>query len=439
MADWFSRLFSHDTPRSYQFGRGINAEIHPDEPDLYNTSMDAFEAGEVLEAYDTFLQSLQTFRNGKPNDNITIERGEDALTFVLTQGSLIVNGRVTGRVFEARALIADASRTNVAVKRRLIERNYQLTYVRYAIHDDKLYLKLYLDNTTMSPQKVFYPLRELALNGDYEKEFIVSEFDGASLLETDHVTSLDEAEKRLKYDVLKRWVAACKETIRHLPANDNAGMIAFTYLTLLMQVDYLIVPRHKTGREIMRHVNDYFADDEKGVDEKNRELENFVASLGELEYERFASELYPLVQTFSPMERASHEEIATFIEETFTKVRWYKSNRYSRVIMTIYRYIPLYLLFNFGVHPSLQALLHLIVEIHHGDYFAELGFTPLYDPQSNRFDRRTILARIGRCIRPYQDQFPQLEEFSSNLNFADLEKFSYSYLLQLKHLDYSEL
>jgi hypothetical protein len=439
MADWFSRLFEHNEPLRHQFGRGINASVAPQEPELYNDAMIAFEEGRILDAYKDFLTSLQNFKEEKATGNITIREEKDALYFELLQGSLIVKGKVTDKLFEARALIADASGCNVAIKRRLIERNYQLTYARYYIHNDRIYLKIYLDNTTMSPQKVFYPLRELALNGDYEKEYIVSEFGDSCLLETSHVTAMSEDEKTLKYRCLQAWIGEGQERIKHLPANDNAGMIAFTYLTLLMQIDYLLVPRQKIGRDIIRHVTDYFNDEEKSVEQKNMELQTFLEELGELTFDTFAPQLYRLTLTFSPMERASHDEIATFIEETFNKVRWYKSNRYQRVIMTIYRYIPLYLLYNYGVHPSLQELLHLLVQIQQSDFFAELGYAPLYDAQNERFEKRIIAQRIAKAIKPYEEQFPQLEDFSQTLNYSDLEKFSYSFLLQVKHLDYSEL
>jgi hypothetical protein len=440
MSDWFSRLFERHEPQQYQFGRGINASISPDEPELYNDSMTAFEEGKVLEAYEFFLLSLQNFKAGEPSGNIHITKSDEGqLHFELVQGSLIVKGSVSDKIFEAHALIADAERINVAIKRRLIERNYQLTYSRYYIHEGRVYLKIYLDNSAMSPQKIFFPLRELALNGDYEKEFIASEFDTTALLETQKIISIPEEEKRLKHRCLKEWVEACEESIKHLPTNDNAGMIAFTYMTLLMQVDYLIVPKRKIGREIMRSVNDYFNDDEKSIEQKNTELETYIRELGEISYDVFAPQLYQLTLTFSPMDRASHDEVATFIDETFNKIRWYKSNRYPWVIMTIYRYIPLYLLYNYGLHPSLNGLLHILVQVHHAEYFAELGFDPLYDAEANRFEKRTILQRVSRCIKPYQEQFPGLEEFGNALNFTDLEKFSYSFLLQIKHLDYSEL
>ncbi|MDX1294707.1 MAG: hypothetical protein R3302_00470, partial [Sulfurimonadaceae bacterium] len=249
MADWFSRFFEHNEPLRHQFGRGINASIAPHEPELYNRAMMAFEEGRILDAYEDFLTSLQNFIDDEPTGNVAIRKEEGELHFELLQGSLIVKGRVTDKLFEASALIADASKCNVAIKRRLIERNYQLTYARYYIHDDKIYLKIYLDNTTMSPQKVFYPLRELALNGDYEKEYIISEFGEDGLLETSHILPMSDDEKRLKFRCLQEWIGEGQERIKHLPANDNAGMIAFTYLTLLMQIDYLLVPRRKIGRD----------------------------------------------------------------------------------------------------------------------------------------------------------------------------------------------
>jgi hypothetical protein len=438
MSDWFHRWFGGDTPKPYQFGRGINAALHPDEFELYTQSMTAFEEGRILDAYEAFLNSLINFTGSRSNANLSVIRLEERLEFELLQGCVIVRGSVTDKVFKAHACIADASHTGVAVKRRLIERNYQLTYSRYYRHEETLSLKIYLDNSSMSPQKVFFPLRELALNGDYEKEFMAAEFGDTPLLELDHLRPIDEEEKRMKFRFMQEWIADCLDSIKHLPANDNAGMIAFTYLTLMMQIDYLIVPRKKLGREIMKEVGDYFREDEKGVDEKNSRLRTFVEQLEATEYDTLTPQLYRVTLTFSPLERATHDDISGFIDDTLGKVRWYKSNRYPKIMMTIYRYIPLYLLFNYGMHPSLHGLLHLLVEIQHPGFFKAFGYAPLHDPESERFEKRTITRRVAECLNPYVEQFPQLSSFEEELNFTDLEKFSYSFLFQLKHLDYSE-
>ena len=423
----------------HQFGRSINAQVNPKEPELFEASSEAFENERTLDAYDYFLTSIQNFNADIPNNNISITKGEETLDFELFQGSAKIVGHITPEVIEAHCLIAGYEHINVAVKRRLLERNYQLTYTRFYTKDKNVWLKIYLDNTTMTPQKIFFPLRELALNADYEKEYIASEFNENALLDIEHIRPIPIEEKELKYRFMQRWITECEESIKRLPTNDNAGMHAFTYLTLLLQIDYLVVPKKQMGQKIVQNVSDYFNDDEKSVESKNLELSRYIASLNEMPFERFASQLYLSAMTFSPMERATHEEVATFIEESLGKVRWYKNNRYTRIILTIYRYIALYLLYNYGLHPSTHALLHLIVEIHHGDFFEALGYTRLYDPKNKKFDKRRIVSRIETAIVPYQKQFKQLTPFGDHLDYSSLESFSHGFYLQIKHLNYTEL
>jgi len=439
MPEWFHNFFYHKELDRYQFGRSINALINPKEPELFDASSEAFDQEKIIEAYEYFLLSLQNFNKEVPNHNIIITKEPNLLRFELLQGSANIIGTVTEKSLEAESLIADASQTDVAVKRRLLERNYQLTYARFYIVDQKIKLKIRLDNTTMTPQKVFFPLREIALNADYEKEYIASEFSENSVLDTQHVITIPDEDKRKKYHYMQKWIEELQETIKRLPSDDNAGMIAFTYLTLLLQIDYLIVPKKRIGQKILLHITDYFSDDGKSVEHKNAELQTYITALKETAYDQFAPQLYNTIVTFSPMERANHEEIVTFIDESLGKIRWYKNNRYSRVIMTIYRYIALYLLYNYGLHPSLRALLHLVVEVHYSDYFKDLGYKPLYDQTSKNFEKRLIVNRIEKLITPYQQQFKQLKPFGEKLDFSSLEQFSHDFYLQLKHLHYTEV
>jgi hypothetical protein len=438
--DWFHHFFDHDTPKNYQFGRSINASINPEEPQLFESSSEAFENDRILEGYSYFLSSLQNFSVDTPNHNIILTQEPERLSFELLQGSAKIIGTINTDHIAAECLIADATRTHVAIKRRLLERNYQLTYSRfYTDTNNHIRLKIRLDNQTMTPQKIFYPLRELALNADFEKEYIASEFSDDALLDTKNIIPISQEEKQLKFDTMKVWTREALESIKRLPADDTAGMVAFTYLTLLLQIDYLLVPKKSIGQKIVRRISDYFSDDNKPVERKNADLQSYVMTLHEMEFDTFAPQLYNLTVTFSPMERATHEEVATFIDETLMKIRWYKNNRYTRVIMTIYRYIAFYLLYNFGLHPSLRALLHLVIEVHHADYFEALGFKPLYDVKNAQFEKRTIINRIDKVITPYQQQFKQLRPFGESLSFDSLEEFSHDFYLQLKHLDYTEV
>ena len=442
MSDWFDRLFNHATvakPQLHHFGRSINAQLHPDEHQLFNQAAESFQEGKIVEAYEHYLHSLENFDGERSNENVTLYYEEETLHFTLYQGSSVIHGVVTDKTFEAHSVITERGLMNVAIKRHILERNDQLTYVRYYTHGDFLQLKVYLDNTTMTPQKIFYPLRELALNADYEKEYIHYQFKQSQLTEVEHLREIDEGELQIKYDAMQKWIADCQKELTQLPSNDNISTVSFTLLSLLFQIDYLLVPHKEIMQEIFEKVNSFFTSDERLVEQKNDELLTFIKKLQKLEFKEFAANFYKAQYTFSPMEHTTSEELNQFIEASLEKFRWFRQHRYEHVATTLSRYIPLYILYNYGIHPSYRSLLHLLVEIQHSDFFLSLGYKAMYDEAEKRFNKDAITTAINDAIAPYQEQFIHLEPFGKTLNYTTLEEFSHSFYLQLKNLNYTEL
>lgn len=437
---WFHLFKEQQDSNIHKFGRGVNTQLNPEEERLFLDASKSFESGDILDGYEQFLHSLINYTKFKSNKNIIIERLDNQLNFTLYQGIALIKGEITKQSFKATSSIVDAKKLHVAIKRRLIERNYQLTYAHFYQHDESISLKVYLDNTTMTPQKIFFPLREIALNADYEKEYLTSEFGDIAILDNTHIQHLKPSETEVKYQYMQQWLKSSDDAIKRFPSNDTTGMINFTYLNLLFSIDYLILPRQKMGQELTQKISEYFnSDDERLQENRNAELQSFCETLEKISYEEFAPQLYTTTNTFTPMERASHEEILPFIEDALNKIRWYKHNRYQGIIPTIYSYIAFYLQYNYGLHPSLHAILHVIIEVHYSEFFKALGYTPLYNAQEEHFDKRRIIKRIDEAIEPYNEQFKSLESFSHELNFDSLEEFSHSFYLHLKHLNYAEI
>jgi hypothetical protein len=436
---WLSRLMGTEPEPAYQFGHTFNGEVNPKEFELFTAASKAFEEGKILDAYKFFLNSLQNYTAGKPNHNITLDIQESTLEFRLVQGSAVVIGKVSDKKIEAYADIVLNAGLHVAIKRRLLERNYNFTYSSFYFHDDKVRIKIDLDNTTMTPQKIFFPIREIALNADFEKEFIASEFPKSTLLNTDALIPIDDDIKKKKYDFMRQWISECEASIKRLPSNDNTGMISFTYLELLLKIDYLIVPHKQIAQKITERLTEYYGDDSTLVENKNAHLQTYIHTLNDMPYEDFASQLYDTLITFDPMEKASDEEVVSFVEESLSKVRWYKRNRYPHVIPTIYNYMVFYLLYNYGLRPCIRRLLHLFVEINHSDYFKTLGYTPLCGTKKEQLETRKIKNRIDEVIKPQMSKYKQLKPFGEKLTYSSLNEFNHGFLLQIKHLDFTEL
>jgi len=423
----------------HTFGRGINASIAPDEEKLFIESSDAFEKKEILEAYALFFESLVNYTDDNANDNITYHRIDDTLKFTIYQGCAKLTGIITKECLNAEVIIVKKKDANVALKRYILERNYQLTYAYYFTDDEYIKLKLYQDNITMSPQKIFFPLREIALNADFDKEYIKNEFPTLFLEDTSHVNKLDIQESKIKYDFLQIWIIEAEEKIKILPSNDNAPMQAFILLHLLFKIDYLLVPKYIIVQKLSKSILEYFTQDNTNIESKNEEIKEYIESLQKIPFEEFEQSFYDANYTFNPTEKSSYDDIIGFINESLTKIRWYKKNRYNQIIPTIYKYIAFYTLYNYGLNPALRGLFHLLVEVQNPEFFKKLEYKPLYDISTQIFLKKEILLKIDTIISNYQEHYKSLETFSQDLNFSSMNEFSNSFYLEIQNLNFEEI
>jgi hypothetical protein len=433
---WFLPVSVQRPP---QYGRGIHALPNPNEKELFESASEAFIRGDILSGYGYFLSSLLHQESPFSHPHLSIDRDDESLRFSLYQGFALIKGVVTVESLEAYADIAVSEKLHVALKRRFLERDFQLTYCRFSEKNGVIRLAIRLDNATITPQKIFYPLREITLNADFEKEFIAGEFDETALLDYDHLRTIDPEKIDRYHATMHRWIKETKQSLIGLLSNDNTGMASFSYLSLLLQIDYLLLPHKKMARNINEKINGYFTDDEKLTEDKNADLEQYLSELETMPLEIFATQMYDSAYTFSPFEQAMHDEISAFIDESLGKVRWYKNNRSNYVITVIYRYISLYILYNYGLHPSLRALLHLHVEVYASDFFKEQGEPSLYNPITRTFDQNLIAQQIAEATDPYTSRYKGLINFADLLNYTDLDHFSQSFYLQIKNLDYTEV
>ncbi len=432
-------FFQTTSTCSVSFGRGTNASINPQEEELFNKSYQAFEQKNTLDAYAYFFESLINFSDEKSNENITMNKTDDALEFEIYQGSSRVQGRITQENLYAEVILVKKKHTSVALKRYVLERNYQLTYANYFSDDEYIKLKLYLDNITLSPQKIFFPLRELALNSDFDKEHIVSEFPEIPLEDIEHLQALDTNELQIKYDYLQKLIEEIEAKVVTLPSNDNSGMQSFLYLNILLKIDYLLVPKYKIYQKLSKKIQAYFSNDQVTLESRNEELRKYVEELKTLTLEEFSRNFYDAKYTFNPIEKSSYEELVTFINESQNKIKWYKNNRYPQVIPTIYQYIAFYSLYNYGINSVIKELFHTLVMIQNAPYFASLKCGKLYDAEKESLNKRAIISKLQDIVSKHQEKYKNLTLFTDELNFASLDEFSYSYYTLLKNLDFEEL
>ena len=437
--NWFNFFDTKSQALRHSFGRGINAKLSKDEELLFDQASEAFEKKDILSGYEYFLKSLENFTDDISNENVSLSRDGDTLHFEIFQGTARIEGNVTEKSLYAELIIAKHNSANVGLKRYILDRNYQLTYAYYFSDSDHIKLKIYHDNTTMNPQKIFFPLREIALNGDFDKEYIRNEFPDVALEDLSHLQEISTKELEIKYNFMQKTIQELHTKIETLPSNDNAGMQAFLLLKTLYMFDYLLVPKYNIYQKSSKKIQEYFAEESESIESKNNELYIYISQLQEMSFEEFCSNFYNAKYTFNPSDNSSKEEIDNFISESLLKVRWYKNNRYKQIIPTIYKYIVFHIFYNYGLNPVTKNLLHILIEIQNPNFFKSLEYTPLYDPEKNSFAKKSIISKIEEIIEPHQYRYKHLESFGEELNFDSLNEFSNSFYQQIQNLNFEEV
>ncbi len=423
---------------AYHFGRFISYKKTTLQHEQYQESKKAFSEQRYIDGYEHYFNYLRFYCEDEDSGNITYKRDENSLEFTLIQGSAVIKGDVTQRRLSAHANIAHTIKDNIAVMRRLLEKNYMYTYTTFFLEKETLKAKIYFDNIALSPQKIFFPLRELALNADKEKELLLDEFHDLDAVELDHIEAMDNHLKETKVRFFREWIDKTEQKVALLPTQEQSGAIAFVWLTLLLRLDFYVTPRGKLGFDIYEAVQAYYLDDNKLIEEKNDALQKAVEKFKELDTQKLSKSLYSVKQTFDIFNANSLDEIRAFIDETLGKVIWYKEHRYEEIIMSIYEYMGLYMLFNFGMNDCFRELVQLNVRLHNTDFNSALGLKSLYKSEQ-KIDRSRLSKKIQAILQSYTTRYPYLQDFSPSLNFTSNEKFHHSYYNALKNLNFSEL
>jgi len=438
MFSWFS-LFNAplSSGQDYHFGRFISYKKTAEQQEFYQHSKKSFSQQQYIEGYENYFKYLCFYDEGVDTGNISFKRDGDSLQFKIYQGSAIVKGNITQRHLSAHVNIAYTVKDNIAVMRRLLEKNYMYTYSSFSLAHGMLKAKIFFDNTSLSPQKVFFPLREISINADKEKELLLDEFNDLDPVELDHIEAMNTPLKETKLRFFREWIDKTEQKVALLPTQEQSGAIAFVWLGLLLKLDYFVTPRGKLGYDIYEAIQEYYLEDNKLIEEKNDALQKAILKLKELDSKKLSKSLYAVKQTFDIFTPNNPEEIRAFVEETLGKIIWYKEHKYEEVILTIYEYMGLYMLYNFGMNDCLRELVQLNVRLHNTDFHAALGMVNLI--KSDKLDSSKIAKEIHKTIRSYKKQYPHLHDFSSTLNYESHEKFHHSYFNAVKALNFSEL
>lgn len=435
----FDRFFGTATPEEQTsditFGRYSDTYKEDENYEAWNEALAFFQEEKYLESYHKFFEYLRDERE----DNVHFWLDGNILNFEFFQGSKRVSGSATQSQLKACAKIAQAEDLNIGFMRRLMEYNFGLKYSRFALSEENT-ICIIFDTYTLdgSPYKLYYALKEMAVNADKQDDLLLDEFKGLKAIETSHLLPVRPEEKQAKYDFIQRKIQETLHEIDNgtLDARQYPGAIAYLLLSLTYKLDYLVKPEGYMMETLERLHRQYFAKDKKTSIQKNQLLYKEYQKLLARPKENFFKEMYRVRATFGITSPENHDRLVGFIDGELQNMDWYYENGHPKVAVAIPTYIVGFSLFNYALPKPDKAYLHLYYRILESHYFQDLGFqNDYYDAPNGMFNKKAIRKAIEQIRVQNAKQFHKLSPNFSSLDFTDLASFAKSYLLMLRNLD----
>ncbi|MBU6340670.1 MAG: hypothetical protein KGS48_04170 [Bacteroidetes bacterium] len=420
------------------FGRYSDAYKSADQLAAFDRSLEIFENGDYLEAYRTFLSSIQD----ESTENLVVEEKEGVLHFSFWQGSQRIVGTADTEKVRVESKVAVAKDLNVGLLRRLVTANFSLKFCRYALApDNSLLVKFDTTTTDGSPMKLMYAFKELAIHADKQDDLLLDEFDSLEPAHARLLGEISEAEKEIKYAYTKAQIEQVfAEIDKGQPdPNQYPGTYAYLLLSLAFKLDYLVRPEGFMMDVLEKIHGIYFAKNEKTAQVKVANMRKSYQQLLEREKAVFFKEMYRTKSTFGVNPAVNHGSIVALIEGELPNMEWPLQQNYHALAMAVPQYIAGFALFHYAPPPPDRAFFHLFYQIIEEPFFKHLGFQEQYTDGQGRLDKKNILQGIRQIQEVHRLQYPYLRPDVQRLDFASPVLFSRSYMLMIKDLNLTKV
>lgn len=430
------------------FSRGKKAEESPD-PDIkfgrYSDNNKSLEKVQRWNEADTFFKdknyykSIAAFFDYLKDDtaeNVFHEQKKAEGNFLYYQGSKIIKGFYNNKVLQAEVVLAHMPQPSVPVMRRLLEMNFALYYTRYAIKDDKLFMKFDSNIETANPGKLYYGFKELATKADKQDDLLIQDFTTLLPVETSHIVEIPKNEKEIKYKYLQKWISETLELIEKVDADKYSGGIAYLLLALAYRIDFLVVPEGKLLVEIEKIIEIYFKKDDRAVTQKNAEMMEEFVKIKSRKKEEVFPYLFRSRYTFSVVSPQNHKTIADAIYNANQNIGWYKENKHPDIALKISEYGLAFCQYTYSLPRPITELFQLFMMINYPEFFEELGFKQnYYNRKRNIFNKEAILHAIENIQQAWASKYPSLKMKTDKLKFNDLVTFNQSFSTEIEFLN----
>ncbi len=417
-----------------KFGRFTDSNKSPFQYEAWDLSIQAFEKKSYLEAYRHFFNYINI-----PDSGLVTTREQDGVIhFEILQGSKKITGIASDSKFTAIATIAKANSLNIGFMRKLVELNYTLDYCRFALDDDHK-ICLIFDTSTLdgSPYKIYYALKENALNADKLDDLLIDEFDALEDIDFGSKISLPIDIQNYKYHFLVNNIQAVIKSSQESPiAEKYPGGNAYLLMSTVYFLDYLVSPEGSI-MDIFEKINtDYFDNSGKSILQKNNQIIKDLNNICSKTQEDITKQLYTISVTFGVTTPRQHENFGEYIDSEITSIDWYLENGYLEIALAVPNYIVGYVLFNNALPKPDRDILDLYMRIMNQDYFNSLGYRYDYiNGATHVFNKENIQKGFNKIKEINLFKYPNFNPNIEAINFSNPIEFAKSYLIMLKNCD----
>jgi len=415
-----------------EFGRYLSCNKSPSIYRKYNESIRLFDAGKYNESIDVLMDYL----NDSSQENIVSGKFSNQQQYKILQGIQKVHLEIIDDEISIYTRLGRYEQLNPSLFRYILSKNYNFHYSCYAIDNSEIILKSNSKIRETSPEKLFFVLKEVAMNSASDSESFIKEF---NLIPNIDKPLIPEKFSNVKIKYLKLWITETLDIIGKMDQEKDLVIISYYLLTLLFRIDFLLAPEGEVKLLLNKSLISY---NQKNLSSTSRfdSIKSYLNEVLQLPSNDLINSFVKYKYTFSIIEASSHKLVYEFILKQLdenTKLTSRPSDKsYSDCLN---EYIIGYCMYYFGVYPATKKLITLIYNLLYPEFFREMGFVNnFYDEKLNSLNKVEIENEIKRIINDERKDYPHLGIVSVNLNYNSLPSFCRSLLNEITYLNFTQ-
>jgi hypothetical protein len=432
------KLFkSEEVEKTIRLGRHSNYHTTENQNLAWNTAIDLYSAGDFLLSFKNLLEFL---KQDNDQENLSYTLKDNLIEFILYQGSVKLTGKHHNNKLEVQAKLAEAKDLPEEMMLRLLQKNYEFEYVKYALNDaNEILLVLNSGLADAQPNVVLRGLRELATQADKLDDLIASDFEKVDIVETTHTKELDSKIKTANTSFIKKQILELFEDIK--AEEEIYEYHEFTKIyrifNLVYAMDFLLTPQGQI-MESLEIMHRELHNPEGKLAEKMLFFEQTLTSISEQKEKQLTSELYEVFYTFNLTPKINVNTLKEIIDNERQQLDWYKENGHDLVIQNIVGYVFGYCLFNYTLPAPIKKLIYFYYKCQYPDYFSKLDSIPFVDKNGSLI-KKNIKKEVSKLTKSVQWTEAKLKASGrQKLDYENLTTFACSLLDFIYELDFIE-